>query len=64
MSEISELFARDPLARSESDVDTIVTYYRTWRIDRKAFKKTDEREKVRTRKVKPVQLDLEEVSPR
>lgn len=67
MSTLSDLFARDPLALTRTDLDEIVAYYRAHRDHFKEIKKTGERKKVRVKKaakkakVDPAQADLEEL---
>jgi hypothetical protein len=60
MSALSEIFLKDPLLCTEADDDKIIAYFKDFRINRKAFKKTGERKKRRTKKVKvdPRQIDL------
>jgi hypothetical protein len=58
MSALSEIFLKDPLLCSAADDDKIIAYFKDFRINRKAFKKTGERKKTRTKKVKVDQIDL------
>jgi hypothetical protein len=60
MSELSEIFLKPPLECSPADDEKIIAYFKDFRINRKAFKKTGERKKTRTKKVKidPAQIDL------
>jgi hypothetical protein len=61
MSDISELFARDPLKLTNDDISTIVGHYRTARgnflIGDKKAGTTPSRKEKKT----PVQLDLKEL---
>ena len=60
MSALSEIFLKDPLLCTDADDEKIIAYFKDFRINRKAFKKTGERKKVRARKAKvdPCQIDL------
>jgi hypothetical protein len=66
MSELSDLFQKDPLLCTEAELEKIIARYKEFRANPLAFKKTGERKKVHTKKVKtkqvdPNQIDLEEL---
>jgi hypothetical protein len=58
MSQLSDIFLKPALECTAADDEKIIAYFKDFRINRKAFKKTGERKKTRTKKAKVDQIDL------